>query len=72
MAYNIAYFRCLKCGRVFPVATNWRNMSDEAYKEITRCTCGSQAKCTDAKVEGGIMFDRKYDAWKGRLVKTSS
>lgn len=35
-------FRCPECGFFFSLASDFENMSEEEYKEVTACPCGGQ------------------------------
>lgn len=35
-------FRCPECGFFFSLASDFENMSEEEYKEVTACPCGEQ------------------------------
>ena len=35
-------FKCNKCGFFFSLASDFKNMSEEEFKEVTKCPCGEQ------------------------------
>lgn len=35
-------FKCKKCGFFFSLGADFENMSEEEYKEISKCPCGEQ------------------------------
>ena len=40
-------FECKECGFMFGLAADFENMSEEEYKEVTKCPCGAQMEETD-------------------------
>lgn len=44
-------FKCHKCGFFFSLESDFENMSEEEYKEVTKCPCGEQMKEVDYSID---------------------